>query len=74
MRYGWFVGVKSDNALSGRLGGMCMRAALLNRKFELLLFRWRLINYRSSADPEVIPAAVWWIDGEVAEINKTLEG
>jgi len=53
---------------------MWMRVALLNRKFELLLFRWRLINYRSSADPEVIPAAVWWIDGEVAEINKTLEG
>lgn len=51
-----------------------MREALLNRKFDLLLFRWRLVNFRTSADPDVLPAAVWWIDCEVAEINKTLEG
>lgn len=51
-----------------------MRKALLDRKSKLLVSRWRLINRLTNADPEVIPAAVWWIDQEVAEINQTLEG
>ncbi|GIP14365.1 hypothetical protein J40TS1_00070 [Paenibacillus montaniterrae] len=51
-----------------------MRQALLDRKYDLLRKRWQLLNRRTSADPEVIHAAVWWIECEVADINKTLEG
>jgi len=51
-----------------------MPKSLLDRKSELLVMRWQLINRRTNADPEVIPAAVWWIDQEVAEINMTLLG
>jgi hypothetical protein len=51
-----------------------LRESLLDRKYDLLRRRWQLINRRTSADPLVIPGAVWWIDQEVLEINKTLEG
>ena len=51
-----------------------MHETLLDRKYDLLRKRWQLLNRRTSADLDVIPAAVWWIDCEVAEINKTLLG
>lgn len=50
------------------------RAALQAEKYDLLHKRWRLLNRKTNADPNVIPGAVWWIDCQVAEINKTLEG
>jgi len=55
-------------------GEVLERAALQAQKYDLLHKRWKLVNRKTSADPHVIPGAVWWIDREVAEINKTLEG
>lgn len=52
---------------------MPLRAELLDliwRKYELLRIRWRLITGRTYSDPEVLPAALDWIDGEIAEISK----
>lgn len=37
-----------------------------NRRCDLLLYRWRLLNGRVDYDPEVIPAALDWIDSELA--------
>lgn len=51
-----------------------MQTALSDHKYDLLRRRWQLLNRRTNADPAVIDAAVWWIDNEVAEINKTLLG
>ena len=42
-------------------------------KHQLLRTRWQLLN-RAEVDPHVLPAALDWIDGEVADIEKALSG
>lgn len=39
------------------------------RRFELLRIRWNLTNGRIYCDPEVLPAALDWIDGELAGLE-----
>lgn len=51
-----------------------LKGTLLDRKYDLLRMRWQLLNRHTNADPKIIPAAVWWIDQEVMEINMALEG
>lgn len=46
---------------------------LLWRKFELQRMRWRLVN-KVEVDPFVLPAALDWLDGEVAQIEKAIAG
>lgn len=36
------------------------------RRLELFRLRWRLLNGRVSCDPELLPAAIDWIDSELA--------
>lgn len=42
------------------------------RKFELQRMRWRLVH-RAHADPFVLPAALDWLDGEIAEMEKAIQ-
>lgn len=46
-----------------------MELELLWRKFELLRMRWRLTNGIVYSDPKVLPAALDWIDGQIAEME-----
>ncbi|MCI1777154.1 MAG: hypothetical protein LKI04_24395 [Paenibacillus lautus] len=39
------------------------------RRLELKLIRWRLEVGRIEIDPEVLPAALDWIDGEIAALG-----
>lgn len=39
------------------------------RRFELLRFRWSLTNGRVKCDPETLPAALDWIDSELAVLE-----
>lgn len=50
------------------------RLQLLNHRTDLLVMKLRLSNGTVQADPQVVPAAIWWLEQEVADINKTLEG
>ncbi|CAM4182730.1 hypothetical protein L1N85_11240 [Paenibacillus alkaliterrae] len=43
------------------------------RKYELQRMRWRLTN-RIEVDPRVLPTALDWLDGEIAQIEKALAG
>lgn len=45
---------------------------LLWRKFELLRMRWRLTTGRVYSDPNVLPAALDWLDGQIAEMEESL--
>lgn len=45
---------------------------LMWRKFELQRMRWRLVN-RCDADPFVLPAALDWLDGEIADMKKAIQ-
>lgn len=38
---------------------------LVWRRLELLRLRWRLVNGRVYCDPEILPAALDWIDSEL---------
>lgn len=49
------------------------RQELKWERYDLLRMRWRLIN-RAMVDPQVLPAALDWIDSEVARIEKALGG
>lgn len=37
-----------------------------NRRYDLMLYRWRLLNGRVDCDPEIYPAALDWIESELA--------
>ncbi|MGG1879097.1 hypothetical protein ABDI30_16210 [Paenibacillus cisolokensis] len=39
------------------------------RRLELKLIRWRLEVGRIKVDPEVRPAALSWLDGEIAALE-----
>lgn len=39
------------------------------RRLELLRIRWKLINGLAPCDPETLPAAVDWIDSQLAEMH-----
>ncbi|WP_157686451.1 hypothetical protein [Paenibacillus senegalimassiliensis] len=39
------------------------------RKFDLMRRRWQLLNGRATCDPELLPAALSWLDGEIAALN-----
>lgn len=43
-------------------------------KRKLQRLRWQLLNGRAAADAKVIPAAICWIDKEIDEIQKAMEG
>lgn len=46
-----------------------MELELLWRKFELLRLRWRITTGRTPGDPEVLAAAVCYLDNQIAEIE-----
>lgn len=39
------------------------------RKLELKRLRWRLLNGRCQCDPDVLPAALDWLNGEIERIE-----
>ncbi|WP_172963973.1 hypothetical protein [Paenibacillus sp. Cedars] len=39
------------------------------RRLELKLLRWKLVYGRIEVDPEVLPAALDWLDGEIASLE-----
>lgn len=39
------------------------------RRLELLRFRWQLLHGRVSCDPETLPAAIDWIDSQLAGMH-----
>lgn len=43
---------------------------LLIRKFDLMRMRWQLLNGRAECDPETLPAALDWLNGEIAALEK----
>lgn len=43
-----------------------MNLDLVWRRYELLRFRWQLTNGRTSCDPDTLPAALDWIESELA--------
>ncbi|MCM3041686.1 hypothetical protein M3201_18490 [Paenibacillus motobuensis] len=43
---------------------------LIWRKFELMRLRWRLLNGRAQCDSEILPAALDWLNGQIASIEK----
>lgn len=47
---------------------------LLIRKFELMRMRWGIANGRVKCHPDVKPAALDWLDGEIAAIEKASSG
>ncbi|SFE10918.1 hypothetical protein SAMN04487969_10198 [Paenibacillus algorifonticola] len=44
--------------------------AMTWRRYDLQRMRWRLINYPHLAEPDVLPAALDWLDGEIAAMKK----
>lgn len=43
-----------------------MKFDVIVRRCDLLLLRWRLQNGRVQCHPEVLPAALDWIESELA--------
>ena len=41
----------------------------LSRRLNLKLYRWRLLNGRIACDPNVLSAALDWLDGEIAALE-----
>lgn len=39
------------------------------RRLELKLLRWKLVYGRIEVNPEVLPAALDWLDGEIAALE-----
>lgn len=46
-----------------------MPAKVTERRLELRRLRWRLTNGRAACNPDVLPAALDWLDGEIAELS-----
>ncbi|BCG57457.1 hypothetical protein [Paenibacillus sp. URB8-2] len=39
------------------------------RRLELKRLKWQINNGRAKCNPEVTPAALDWLDGEIAELE-----
>jgi hypothetical protein len=44
---------------------------LMKRIADLRAFRWRMMN--GKGDPEVLPAAIDWLDGAIAEHERDMD-